>query len=92
MLPRLAPGRDRACRHDGSLRNAKGDRDVEQSSGLISFIKADLPAMILDNLLRNSEAQSAASILPEHDWQSGCRVGGEILVKFSDDRQPLRPA
>jgi hypothetical protein len=51
-------------RHDCSLRNAEGNRDLEQSSGLISPIKVDLPAMILDDLLRDRKAQSAASAFP----------------------------
>ena len=43
-----------------SVGMAKWNRDLEQSSGLTFPIKVDLPAMILDNLLRYREAQAAA--------------------------------
>jgi hypothetical protein len=61
MLSGLVFGVGRTHRHDGSLRNAKGNLDPEQCSGLISLVKGDLAAMILDNLLCYRKTQSAAS-------------------------------
>src|ERR1700688_3485626 len=51
----------RTHRHDGSLRNAKGNLDSEHCSHLVSLVKVNLAAMILDNLLCDRKTQSAAS-------------------------------
>jgi hypothetical protein len=63
----LVVGVARIQRHHGALRNAKGNLDPEQCSGLISFVKVDLAAMILDDLLCYRETESAASGLTVAD-------------------------
>src|SRR3984885_2088805 len=55
----LARGVDRTYRNDPSLRNCEWNRDLEQSSGLISPIKVDPSPIILNNLLGYRKAQSA---------------------------------
>ena len=54
----------RTHRHDGSLRNAKGNLDPEHCSGLISLVKVNLAAMIFDNLLCYRKTRVLPPALP----------------------------